>query len=458
MVKSEVSACDNVAAPVAPNERLVTLDVLRGFALLGIMFINVYAMVSPVDWFKVAWQDLSAAEYGSEIFKLMFFQGKFYTLFAILFGLGFALQLTEAQQKSRAFVLRFLWRIVVLWCIGMLHAIFVWQGDILTTYAIVGLLLLGCYFVKISLDKTLKTFGLVSERMPQQMILVAAFCLILGPLLYKGAVIYHHSETIRAHQAGLPLSQSQQAYIDNMLIEHSAENQRKEQIKNETRLKTYEDGSYIDLLKLRWSKISERLTPSPFWLMVCGLFLIGTFLGRYNYIGRAQEYRQNFVRIGIAAFTIGMLVNIPFIYFNIYSPDIGGEFWPWITFLTKTVSGLGITITFIVVITLAMLGPARKYLQFFAPVGRMALTIYIMQSVIGTSVFYAYGFDLVGKASVLLQFAYIAVVYTLQTLFCIWWLKRFHFGPLEWLWRSLTYMKLQPMRINSGNDRVVSTV
>lgn len=447
MVRSEVKACDSVAAPVAPKERLVTLDVLRGFALLGIMFINVYILVSPVDWFKVAWHQLSVVDYGTEVFKLMFFQGKFYTLFAILFGLGFALQLTEAQQRGRVFALRFLWRIVVLWFIGMFHAIFIWQGDILSTYAIVGLLLLFCYGLKLGIDKILIHVGVTTERIPHYMILVAGVCFILGPLLYQGVSIYQQAQTIRAHQAGHTLTISQQAYIDEMLIEYSDENQRKEQIEKEVKLQTYEDGSYLDLLKLRWSKIHERLSFSPFWLMVCGLFLIGAFLGRYNYIGRANEFRKEFVYVGVAAFTIGMLFNIPFVYFNIYSPDIGGQYWSWITFLVKTMAGLGITIAFIMAITLAMLGPWKKYLIFFAPVGRMALTNYLMQSIIGTSIFYAYGFDLVGKVNVLMQFAYIGVLFTLQTLFCIWWLNRYQFGPAEWLWRSLTYMKLQPMRI-----------
>lgn len=458
MVKSEVGACDNVAAPIAPKERLATLDVLRGFALLGIMFINVYVLISPVDWFKVAWQELPASEYGTEIFKLMFFQGKFYTLFAILFGLGFALQLTEAQQKSRAFALRFFWRIVVLWCIGMLHATFIWQGDILSTYAIVGILLLCCYGFKLGLDKVLMRFGLTTNRLPHYMILVAAFGFILGPLFYNGITIHQQAKTVKAYQSGQTLTEAQQTYIDRMLIEYSAENQREEQINDQVRLKTYQDGSYLDVLKMRWNTIGDRLHFSPFWLMLCGLFLIGTFLGRYNYIGRANEYRREFVRVGIIAFSAGMAFNIPFIYFSIYSPEVGGQYWPWITFLVKTVSGLGIAITFIVTISLLMLGKAKKYLMIFSPVGRMALTNYLMQSVVGTSVFYAYGFDLVGKVNVFVQLGYIAVLFTLQTLFCMWWLKRFYFGPAEWLWRSLTYMRLQPLRINLSDDRQVSTI
>ena len=230
------------------------------------------------------------------------------------------------------------------------------------------------------------------------------------------------------------------------------------QIEYNARLKTFEDGSYIDLLKMRWNKIHERLSFSPFWLMVCGLFLIGTFLGRYNYIGRANEDKREFLRVGVAAFLIGMMFNIPFVYFNIYSPNIGGEYWPWITFVAKTLSGLGITISFIAAISLAMLGRAKKYLMFFSPVGRMALTNYLMQSVVGTCVFYSYGFDLVGKVNVFVQFGYIAIMFTIQTLFCIWWLKHFYFGPTEWLWRSLTYMKLQPMRIDAKGGNQVSTV
>ena len=434
------------------------MDVLRGFALFGIMFINVYALVNPVDWFDVPWQQLPDAQYGMEVVKLLFFQGKFYTLFAILFGLGFAMQLTEAQRKSRQFALRFLWRIVVLWSIGMCHMVFIWNGDILATYAIAGVILLCCYGVKQGIDWCLRRANISAKPLPHYIILVAAFCLIFGPLIVRGGLIYQQAQTVRAHQMGQELSPAQQQFIDKMLVEHSPQHQRKVQMEHDRAQQIYETGSYMDLVKLRISQLPVRYAPSPFWLMVCGLFLIGTFLGRYNYIGRACEYRAEYIKVAIVAFSIGMSANLVFVYLSIIRPNVGGDYWPWVVFFAKTCAGLGMSITFMVLIILGMLGWAKRYLMVFAPVGRMALTNYLTQSIIGTSIYYSYGFNLIGKVNVFGQVGYILSLFVLQTLFCRWWLSRYNFGPAEWLWRSLTYMKLQPMRVEKSKAQQVSTV
>ena len=145
---TELPAATPVPEPARPtlaNERIETLDVIRGFALFGIMFVNVYAFVHPHNWFGVDWQNLSPLEYGAEIFKLLFTQGKFYSLFAILFGIGFAVQLSSAQKRGGPFALRFLWRITILWLFGVAHLLLLWNGDILNSYAVGGVFLLIFY-------------------------------------------------------------------------------------------------------------------------------------------------------------------------------------------------------------------------------------------------------------------------------------------------------------------------
>ena len=141
------------AEPVCPGERIVTLDVLRGIALWGILFVNVSATTQPADWFGVAWTEIGPLDYLTEVLKLFFVQGKFYTLFAFLFGLGFAVQLGRAEDKGQRFVWRFLWRMLLLWGIGFAHVIFLWDGDILNMYAVGGVLLLVFYGIKRLLDR-----------------------------------------------------------------------------------------------------------------------------------------------------------------------------------------------------------------------------------------------------------------------------------------------------------------
>src|SRR5690606_4235064 len=120
--------------PVQPDERIHTLDVLRGFALFGILFVNVGTLVNPAAWFTVRWDGIGPVDYAIEALKLFFVQGKFYTLFAFLFGLGFAVQLARAKKAGRGFALRFLWRVTILWFIGLFHLVVLWDGDILNTY------------------------------------------------------------------------------------------------------------------------------------------------------------------------------------------------------------------------------------------------------------------------------------------------------------------------------------
>jgi uncharacterized protein len=209
----------------------------------------------------------------------------------------------------------------------------------------------------------------------------------------------------------------------------------------------YTTGSYADTVADRLKEARKDLTSIHFWPTVCGIFLIGAFFGRNNFIGRARELRPGFVKLGIYSFIISVPFNLLFVYAMVAKPPEGGQFWMWLTIFNKSASGLSIALMFVSIITLAMMGPAQRYLKHLAPVGQMALTNYLTQSVVGSFVFYGWGLGLVGKLDAVQQLGYMLAVFGCQILLSRWWLSRYRFGPMEWLWRSLTYMKRQPMRI-----------
>ena len=368
----------------------------------------------------------------------------------------------NAKQRKTSYHIEsfeafFWWRLVVLWCIGITHVIFIWHGDILAIYGFGATILVCLFGLKTLFLKGLTYTRFADFKFPSYSILIAAFCIIFGTIFIKGGVIYYKAELVRAYDAGEVLSERQIRIVEQVKQVHSLEGYNQRQQQRAVELQTYGYGSYWDIVKMRISQLTTKYSPNTFWVIACGLFIIGSFLGHKNYIGRAAEYRQQFIRVGLYAVFFGLAFNYTFVYLNVNKPAGGGEYWLWITFLAKTCAGLGFAATYIVLITLGMLSKARKFLVVFAPIGRMALSCYLMQSIIGTTLSYGYGFGLIGEVNNMLQAVYVVTLFALQTLFCRWWLSRYNFGPMEWLWRSLTYWRLQPMRIDKNKHQQIST-
>lgn len=454
MSESMTAEVPQQARPIDAKERILTLDVLRGFALFGIMFVNVYAFVHPADWFTVNWSELGSAEYGAEMFKIAFTQGKFYSLFAILFGLGFTVQLASAERRGTAFAGRFFWRLCILYIIAFFHFLFLWGGDILNSYAASGMILLVAYLLKRLLDKGVaKVKKDESKKAPRWLMLAVAAFFMFGPLVGWGLSVGQNASIVERHQAGEQLTEQEQKFIERREKRMDPEARAKREERQQKIVDTFTNGSYLDTVKYRWDILMGRFFGMiPFWFSVFGLFLIGAYFGRNNFIGRAAELKSGFIKLGIGCFVIGALANVGFLYAHIFKPENGGQFWMWLTFANKTLAGVTWALMYVSIITLAMLGSAKKYLKVFAPVGQMALTNYLLQSLVGGLVFYGYGLGLVGKLNAFEQFAYMVVVFSCQVVFSRWWLSRYRFGPAEWLWRSMTYLSLQPMRLDQDKD------
>lgn len=435
--------------PVRPRERIVTLDVLRGFALFGILFVNVTATTQPADWFGVRWHEIGALDTAIEVLKLFFVQGKFYTLFAFLFGIGFAIQLERAEHRGQRFAWRFAWRMVLLFGIGLFHVLFIWDGDILNTYAVGGLILLLFYGVKRLLDRLARRLtGGPRQGIGRRWALAGVVVLVFGPLLLFAGFLTYAFDVRAAALAGEELTEFQQGvWRQIQSVEDPVRVAQREERRAETTA-TFAHGDFSDTLAHRILHLPQRIISGPFWLIVAGIFMLGAYFGRQDFIGRAAELRDGFRRLLVVSSLVGAPLSAVFVYVSMTAPELEALAWSsWINFTTKTASGLAFALAYVALITLLMLTAARRWLEPLAPVGRMALSNYLLQSVVGTVVFYGFGLGLMGELGSFEQVLYIVVLFGTQMACSRWWLTRYRFGPVEWLWRSLTYLRWQPMRV-----------
>ena len=373
-------------------------------------------------------------------------EGKFYTLFAFLFGVGFALQFNRAEQRGQRFVLRYLWRTVLLYAIGLVHIVVLWDGDILALYATAGGLLLLCMgFKRLLLDWPVRKLSKKGrQRARRWPILVLAGILLLGPLAAFGGFTIYAYQLHSAAQAGETLTESEQELLDKVMKASRDTEGEKKRLEDE---KKYEHGSYVDVVRHRVGNLGGPLFFPPVWLLFLSLFLIGAYVGRHRFIERAEELRRGFKRLCLYGFAIGIPLSVWFVWAKLMLAEERYPWWEFTVTSTKTLSGLAMGLGIIAAVTLAMLTRAKRWLQVLAPVGRMALSNYLLQSVIGTFLFYGYGLGLMGRLTPFGQLGLCVVILAGQTALSHWWLNRYRFGPVEWLWRSATYFKRQPMRV-----------
>lgn len=409
--------------PVSGRERITTIDVLRGFALLGVLIANMRFFAHPVStpfevtaaspvWYKLAFW-----------LEGVFVNGKFYPLFSFLFGLGFAIQLMRAQARSRKVTGTYLRRLFILLIFGIVHGTLIWAGDILTIYALIGMLLL--------------LFSRVSTRV---LGIAAALALSLQIVMVVagGIQIYRVAHAPQAHAEQIASQQSDHAKRQALLK------------KAET---VYRTGSYADTVPVRVQEYTDILGAIGFYgPQVLGMFLLGAWVGRRGILADPERYRTSFRRFLHVGLGLGLPLALVYATWTLRVDFAAGVSWPMIAaFGLNVLAGLGMVFGFVGAAALLMQSRVRDILQPLAAVGRMALTNYLMQSVVCTLIFYGYGLGRMGHWGFGAQAALVIVLYGAQIVFSNWWLARFRFGPLEWLWRTLTYLHRQPMRLAAAS-------
>ncbi|WNR45993.1 DUF418 domain-containing protein [Paenibacillus roseipurpureus] len=398
------------ALSIAIHERIEILDVIRGFALFGIFTINIASFTPGGPPGFVASGDV-LNNWLTQLLLLLV-ESKFFTLFSFLFGLGFAIQMIRAEQRGNRIIPQFSRRMLGLAVIGFLHIILLWDGDILLLYAMVGILLL--MFRKLKKSTLLRWALLLLGCMT----LLVTFCLISVTAL----------RLFTSFDATL-------AQADASFIEMFREGQQESigviskgtffQLANE-RLQ-----SYIDVFPLLLSRIPT----------VLGMFLLGLYTGKTGIVQNVDKYMPLFRKIAKWGLGIGIPLNVITLLFFHYTPAITG-----VLFLFYNQTLMGPLISLGLASSLVLLCRHSRWGRILAPLaypGRMALTNYVCQSVVYSILFYGYGLGLYGQVQTWQALLIAIVVYVLQIGISRWWLQRFRMGPLERVWRSVTYSRIQ---------------
>jgi uncharacterized membrane protein YeiB len=552
------SSAGEPLSPVAAGDRIQELDVVRGFALLGIFLVNVEffnrAIYGADEGMPVG---LTGLDWIASWFIAYFVQGKFWTIFSLLFGMGFAVMLTRAERADRAFLIPYLRRLLALAVFGALHFIFLWAGDILFSYAVAagGLLvvlygrwlpvlialailvglafipglgasalvagglafiaLLAIYmrreqlvnlrFTRLPLASLilwiLGAVGAITSivlwlvpGLPTQLrtavTLIGAFLLLTAFLSAR----YHQPVELRSLRVGVslyvlpmlaviivgtihylsppdpdgpiavpaavtqtevghPPASGEPAAAAGDAATRRAERakrlaERQDQKRNEERILS--SGTYAEAVEMRARDFPSRIPrEASNAAIVIGMFLIGAWFVRSGMMENVRAHMRVFRRLACYGLPLGIgLGLLGSLIATSRSLGDSHDGFP----LASGLVGLGslpASLGYVGLVVVALnSNSVFARIRVLAPVGRMALTNYLTQALVSTSFFYGYGAGQWGLARSW-QVAFVAVVFALQVVFSHWWLARYRYGPMEWVWRAFTYRRIPAMRLSA---------
>jgi uncharacterized protein len=399
--------------PVMPTERIVALDFLRGFALLGILIMNIqsFAMPAAAYFNPTAYGDFTGLNRWVWILSHLFADSKFMTIFSILYGAGIVLITTKVEEKNQRpaglHYKRTFWLLVI----GLIHAYLLWYGDILVTYALVAMVVY--WFRKLS---------------PRWLIGLGIAAFSMSTLLQVGMVgtlANFPSEVVADFQADWQPDAETVAWETAVY-----------------------QNSWLEQLAHRVPASVEMQTLSfLFWgsWRAGGLMLLGMALFKLGVLTaeRSPRFYRNLLLagfgLGFPLVVLGLARNFAAGWTLEYSRFIGSQFNYW--------GSLGVSLGYIAIVMLvAKSGRWQGVVRPFAAVGQTALSNYLFQTIAATLIFYGHGLGLFGQVERTGQLLIVLAIWAVQLTFSPLWLRHFRFGPAEWLWRSLTYGRWQPMR------------
>ncbi|MBR1926884.1 MAG: DUF418 domain-containing protein [Bacteroidales bacterium] len=381
--------------------RYVILDALRGFAIMGICLANFpeFSLWTFSD--PSAWSGLDKVTRAVQTFLV---DGKFYTLFSLLFGMGFSIQLDNAGQKTRTFYRR----MVILFLIGLCHLLFLWSGDILMLYAAMGMLLP------------------LFKRLPTRKLLVAGGVFLVLPVICEAVFGTALSDPLVAGQWRIcALYGITEANFGTWLADIT---------------------SYKGMLQFLHQGAVERMwefVSSYRFFKVLGLFLIGFAVGRERVFADLGKYRGLLRNILLYGLLLGIPVSVLYTWNSMAGEPLGSVAQSVFYLLSVYPMGFAYAAGFSLLFGRS---PEGKGWLLLTKPGKVACTNYLMQSVLGVILFYGIGFGLGGKVDLLGTEAIALGVYALEIGMSALWLNYFRFGPVEWVWRMLTYGQRLPLR------------
>src|SRR5690606_7223488 len=402
------------------QNRIETIDVLRGFALVGILYAHIIiwytgaALPTEVYTQYTGFFDgIAMGIFGGLVF------GKFFSVFSFLFGLSFYLHFRKSRKNSN-FPAVYIWRLFLLFLIGIVHHIF-WRGDILAIYAVLGLLLI------------------LFRNLPRRILLIISLVLIIN--LPTHIFDLFTAESVTA-EIGLPMEEEASEYY--MLVKN---------------------GSFSTVLQENWNswpaKISYQLQSGRL-LMTFGFFLLGFYSGRARLFTHIKRNLPNFYKwnkiTGRIAFILLLFGFLMYLGGVVTLPEINiVPKYKWIMAFLFDFYNACLTIFYIAGIVILLRNKVfYKILHPLAVMGRMALTNYLLQTVFGLIIFYQLGLGLFDKTSPGFNIFIMGVIFYFQLIFSQWWLERYAQGPAEWFWKSLTYCKFSNIKNSSPEGQTVS--
>ncbi|MCX4986791.1 DUF418 domain-containing protein [Streptomyces sp. NBC_00572] len=385
--------------------RLAHVDALRGFALLGILVVNIGYMASTYHG-----SGLEDPGFGSPLdsavrwFVTVFFEAKFFLLFSFLFGYGFTLQLASAERSGARFAPRFLRRLAGLFVLGAVHAVLLFPGDILTTYALLGLILLAA--------RRIGPRAAVRTAVVLFAVTAALYVLLAVGVHLAGGAGVGPGAAAEAERAAGALRGGPGAVIGEHL------------------------GQLPDVVFL----LAFFQAPAAF-----AAFLLGLAAGRGCVLGGLARHRTTLVRLQGAGFTLGLLGGVVYAHASLVHP--GGAY---------QILALGVDVVTAPLLAAAYAATVLRLTQgrrsggravaVLGPVGSMTLTGYLTQSLVCALLFTGYGAGLVGRVSPPMVFAIALALFAAQIVAARWWLRRHRYGPVEWLLRVWTTLTRPPLR------------
>lgn len=406
---------ENIQA-ITPKKRINSIDALRGFALLGIMLLHCMERFD-LNYTPVIdspfWQTIDT--FVIETLKFLF-AGKSYAVFSLLFGLSFFMQMDSQAAKGKDFRLRFLWRLTLLLGFGYINGM-IYMGEFFVVYAVLGIFLIPLYKVP---SKWLAVIaGLLFLQLPA----LISFIALLG-----GSV---------ANAPG-----ALDIYMDGLYAKS---------------VDIFIHGSFLEVLNFN---IWEGQVAKCLWvinnyryLQLIGLFIVGMLIGRMG-IHKDEEKMIKYTRMllpySVAWFVVfyGTVLLLPRVGVTGFALQTGET-------LFNTYANLGMMMIYICGLTQAYYKLNwRKVLDWIAPVGRMSLTNYMAQAFIGVILFYGFGMNLAVQFNYLQSFFVGVAVCLFQIAFSNWWIKRYYYGPMEWLWRVITWFR--PVQLRRNKETTVT--
>lgn len=411
--------------PVQTNERETFMDVLRGFAILGIFIANLGSGFSGYSEEAHLSGPLLAPklDHAMSFLHHLFIEGKFYSIFSLLFGWGIALQVKRGLDKGIDAIPTVRRRLYFMLLLGFIH-LMIWPGDIVFFYALLGFLLLPL------------------RKLSNKALVITGIVLVLSPILLYWLKMTFHDLNYPAQKLQ-ELGMWADIKLNPKLQNVTTQAEYMEVMKN---------ASWFDVLKGNMAGFFYRYSYLFFVSRipkVLGMFLIGYVVGRTDFYKNILQHKK----LLYCVIGIGLVLGIPANYMlaHYMSAFEGDYFGLKMNGLYETIAyALGVAELAMVYVALFMLtfqtAAGKKILGVLAPVGKMAFSNYILQSLAGNFVFLGPGLNYGGQVGPFWYTIFGIGFFIIQIIISTIWLKYFNYGPLEWLWRSATYKKWQPMK------------